>query len=198
MSFINYASKEVNCKIIYCGAGMCGKTTNIQYVFDQTQPDRRGTLVKKDSIENERTLFFDFLPLSTADERGYKTRFHLYSIPGQTFYETSQQFLLKGVDGIVFVADSQEDRMEANIESFERLEKNLEQQGYDLTRIPLVFQYNKRDLAGIVSIDELEATFNPMKRPFFEAVASQGAGVMETLQAISHRIVRDLKGGSIK
>jgi signal recognition particle receptor subunit beta len=194
VSFINYASKEINCKIVYFGPGLCGKTTNVQYIYEQTQNEARGKLVTL-STENERTLFFDFLPLSVGDVRGYKTRFHLYTIPGQTVYEVSRQFILKGVDGVVFVADSQAERMEANIESFEGLEKSLDKQGYDLNKLPLVFQYNKRDLPGAVSIRELEATFNPMKRPYFEAVASRGQGVMETLQAVSQAVIKELKGG---
>lgn len=194
MSFINYASKEINCKIVYFGPGLSGKTTNVQYIYEQTQEERRGKLVTL-STENERTLFFDFLPLAVGDIRGYKTRFHLYTIPGQTFYELSRQFILKGADGIVFVADSQAERMESNIEAYESLEKNLERQGYDIHSIPLVFQYNKRDMPGVVAVRELEATFNSMKKPHFEAVASQGVGVMETLQAVSQWIIRELKGG---
>ena len=194
MSFINYATKEINCKIVYFGPGLSGKTTNVQYIYEHTQNEARGKLVTL-STENERTLFFDFLPLSVGDVRGYRTRFHLYTIPGQTFYEVSRQFILKGVDGVVFVADSQAERMEANIESFEGLERALDKQGYDITKIPLVFQYNKRDLPGAVPIRELEATFNPMKRPYFEAVSSRGQGVMETLQAVSQAIIKELKGG---
>lgn len=193
MSFINYATKEINCKVIYYGPGLGGKTTNIQYIYENTQQEHRGKLVTL-STENERTLFFDFLPLSVGDVRGYQTRFHLYSIPGQTFYEVSRQFILKGVDGIVFVADSQPERMEANIESFESLEKSLDSQGYDLGKLPFVFQYNKRDMPGAVSIKELEATFNPMKRQYFEAVANRGKGVMETLQCISQLVIKELKG----
>lgn len=194
MSFINYATKEINCKIIYVGAGLSGKTTNIQYIYENTQQDQKGKLVTL-STENERTLFFDFLPLAVGDVRGYKTRFHLYTIPGQTFYEVSRQFILKGVDGIVFVADSQAERMETNIESYESLEKSLEKQGYDLNKLPLVLQYNKRDMQGIVTIRELESTFNPVHRPYFEAIASRGQGVMETLQTISQLVIRELKGG---
>jgi signal recognition particle receptor subunit beta len=194
VSFINYATKEINCKIVYFGPGLCGKTTNVQYIYEHTQNEARGKLVTL-STENERTLFFDFLPLSVGDVRGYRTRFHLYTIPGQTFYEVSRQFILKGVDGVVFVADSQAERMEANIESFEGLEKALEKQGYDINKLPLLFQYNKRDLPGAVPIRDLEATFNPMKRPHFEAVASRGQGVMETLQAVSQAIIKELKGG---
>jgi len=194
MSFINYAGKEINCKIIYFGPGLSGKTTNVQYIYEQTQPAQRGKLVAL-STENERTLFFDFLPLAVGDVRGYKTRFHLYTIPGQTFYEISREFILKGVDGIVFVADSLPDRVEADIESYEALERSLERQGYDINKVPLVFQYNKRDLPEAVTLRELEATFNPMRRPYFEAVASRGEGVMETLQAISQLVIHELKGG---
>ncbi|MBI2711647.1 MAG: GTPase domain-containing protein [Bdellovibrio sp.] len=194
MSFINYSTKEINCKVIYFGPGLSGKTTNVQYIYEQTQQPERGKLVTL-STENERTLFFDFLPLSIGDVRGYKTRFHLYTIPGQTFYETSRQFILKGVDGIVFVADSQAERMEANIESFESLEKSLERQGYDLAKLPLILQYNKRDVPGCLSIGELEATLNAVRRPYFEAVANRGLGVMETLQSVSQAIIRELKGG---
>lgn len=195
MSFINYATKEINCKIVYFGTGLSGKTTNVQYIFEHTQQNNRGKLVTL-STENERTLFFDFLPLSVGEVRGYKVRFHLYTIPGQTFYEVSRQFILKGIDGIVFVVDSQAERMEANLESYESLEKALEKQGYDLSRVPLVLQYNKRDVAGAVSIRELEATFNARRRPAFEAVANRGEGVMEALQAISQSVIRELKGGN--
>jgi signal recognition particle receptor subunit beta len=197
MSFINYAKKEIHCKIVYVGAGLGGKTTNVQYIYEQTQPDQKGKLVTL-STENERTLFFDFLPLSVGEVRGFRTRFHLYTIPGQTFYEISRQFILKGVDGIVFVVDSQAERMEANVEAYEGLKKSLEQQGYDTSRIPLVVQYNKRDVPGAVSVKELESTFNAMRRPYFEAVANRGSGVMETLQAISQWIIRDLKGGETR
>lgn len=195
MSFINYSSKEINCKIIYYGPGLSGKTTNVQYIYEQTQQDSRGKLVSL-STENERTLFFDFLPLAINDIRGFKTRFHLYTIPGQTFYETSRAFILKGVDGIVFVVDSAPERMEANIEALESLEKSLEKQGYDLHRIPFVLQYNKRDTAGALPLAELEATMNPLHRPSFEAVANRGEGVMETLQSVSHAIIEELKKGS--
>lgn len=197
MSLINYTTKEINLKVIYFGAGLCGKTTNIQYIYEHTQAESRGSKLMSLSTENERTLFFDFLPLSVGDVRGYRTRFHLYTIPGQTFYDVSRQFILKGVDGIVFVVDSQAERMEANIESFESLEKALDQQGYDINKIPLVFQYNKRDLVNAVPVRELEATFNSLRKPSFEAVAARGEGVMETLNAISQSIIRELKGGEV-
>jgi signal recognition particle receptor subunit beta len=194
MSFINYAAKEINCKIIYFGPGLSGKTTNVQYIYEHTQQQQKGKLVTL-STENERTLFFDFLPLAVGDIQGYQTRFHVYSIPGQTFYEVSRQFILKGVDGIVFVVDSQPERMEANIESFQGLKKALEQQGYDASKLPIVLQYNKRELQGAVPLAELEATFNSAKVPSFEAVANRGVGVMETLEAICQLVIRELKGG---
>lgn len=194
MSFINHAAKVIHCKVVYCGTGMCGKTTNIQYVYEKTHTDQKTQLVTL-STENERTLFFDFLPLEIGDVRGYQTRFHLYSIPGQTFYDISRQFILKGVDGVVFVVDSQSTQMEANLEAYELLEKTLEKQGYELAKLPLVFQYNKRDLPSAVPVAELQTTFNPMKRPFLEAVASRGEGVMETLHLISNAVIQELKGG---
>jgi signal recognition particle receptor subunit beta len=194
VSFINYSTKEVNCKIVYVGTGLSGKTTNVQYIYEQTAQDLRGKFFAGNT-ENERTLFFDFLPLGVGDVRGYKTRFHLYTIPGQTFYEISQQFILKGVDGVVFVVDSQAERMESNLENFENLTRNLERQGYDPDKLPLVFQYNKRDLPSALSVKELEQTFNPGRRPSFEAVASRGEGVMETLQSITQWVIRELKGG---
>lgn len=194
MSFINRSTKEVNCKIVYVGAGLSGKTTNVQYIYEQTAQDLRGKFFAGNS-ENERTLFFDFLPLGVGDVRGYKTRFHLYTIPGQTFYEISQQFILKAVDGVVFVVDSQAERMEANIESYEILTRNLDRQGYDPNKLPLVFQYNKRDLQSALPVKELEQTFNPGRKPSFEAVASRGDGVMETLQSVTQWVIRELKGG---
>ena len=195
MSFINHAAKEVNCKIIYYGPGLSGKTTNVQYIYEKTREDRKGNLVTLSS-ENERTLFFDFLPLSVGSLRGFNTRFHLYSVPGQTFYQVSREFILKGVDGIVFVADSQEDRMEENLQNLESLEKSLERQGYDIARLPIVFQYNKRDLPKIVSTEELEATLNSRKHPFFEGVAIEGIGVMETLDKMCDQVIEKLKKGA--
>lgn len=194
MSFINYASKDIICKIVYVGAGLCGKTTNVQYVYEHTQQKQRGELITL-STENERTLFFDFLPLAVGDVRGYRTRFHLYSIPGQTFYDLSRHFILKGIDGIVFVVDCQSERMEENLEAFDLLGRTLDRLGYALEKIPLVFQYNKRDMPGVLPVSELEATFNPTRRPHFEAIANRGVGVMETLQAVSQSVIRELKGG---
>ena len=193
MSFVNSVSKEVNCKIVYVGTGLSGKTTNVQYIYENTQSDRAGKLVSL-STENERTLFFDFLPLSVGEVRGYKTRFHLYTIPGQTFYEASRDFILKGVDGVVFVVDSAPERMEANIEAWDQFQTALVRQGYDLARIPLVFQYNKRDLPNAATTQELEMTFNHARRPHFEAIANRGEGVMETLENISQMVIDALRG----
>lgn len=197
MSLINYAKKEINCKVIYFGPGLSGKTTNVQYVYEHTHNEQKGKLVSL-STENERTLFYDFLPLSIGGVRGYQIKFLLYTVPGQTFYEVSREVILKGVDGIVFVADSQPECMEANIEAFDSLKSALDRQGYDLDRLPLVFQYNKRDVSRPIPVADLERALNTKKRPHFEAVANRGEGVMETLEAVCHWIIRDLKSGEGK
>ena len=194
MSFINYASREINCKIVYYGPGLCGKTTNLQYVYQKTAADAKGKMISL-ATETERTLFFDFLPLALGEIRGFKTRLHLYTVPGQVFYDASRKLILKGVDGVVFVADSQEERMDANIESVENLRINLIEQGYDLDKIPYVVQYNKRDLPNVVSVDELRRELNPTGVPDFEACATTGEGVFETLKAIAKLILFDLKKG---
>lgn len=194
MSFINYASREINCKIVYYGPGLCGKTTNLQYVYQKTAPEAKGKMISL-ATETERTLFFDFLPLALGEIRGFKTRFHLYTVPGQVFYDASRKLILKGVDGVVFVADSQEERMEANIESLDNLGINLKEQGYDLEKIPFVVQYNKRDLPNIVALDELRQELNPREVPEFEACAATGEGVFETLKAVAKLILIDLKKG---
>jgi len=194
MSFVNYHTKEVNCKIVYYGPGLGGKTTNIQYVYQKTSGDSKGKMISLNT-ENERTLFFDFLPLDLGKIRGFSTRFHLYTVPGQVFYEASRKLILRGVDGIVFVADSQVERMEANIESFQSLKKNLEEQGYDVSKIPLVLQWNKRDLPNITPVEDLEKELNKHKAPSFEASAIKGTGVFETLKMISKIVLVNLKGG---
>ncbi len=194
MSFINYASREINCKIVYYGPGLCGKTTNLQFVYGKTAPEAKGKMISL-ATETERTLFFDFLPLMLGEIRGFKTRFHLYTVPGQVFYDASRKLILKGVDGVVFVADSQEERMDANIESLENLRSNLDEQGYDLDKIPFVIQYNKRDLPNIVPIEELRRELNPSSVPDYEACAATGDGVFETLKAVAKLILIDLKKG---
>jgi hypothetical protein len=194
MSFINYASREINCKIVYYGPGLCGKTTNLQYVYQKTAADAKGKMISL-ATETERTLFFDFLPLALGEIRGFKTRFHLYTVPGQVFYDASRKLILKGVDGVVFVADSQEERFEANQESLENLQFNLKEQGYDLEKIPFVIQYNKRDLPNAMTVDELRKELNTLNVPDFEACAATGEGVFETLKAIAKLILIDLKKG---
>ena len=194
MSFINYASREINCKIVYYGPGLCGKTTNLQYVYQRTAPGAKGKMISL-ATETERTLFFDFLPLALGEIRGFKTRFHLYTVPGQVFYDASRKLILKGVDGVVFVADSQEERMDANVESQDNLRINLKEQGYDLDKLPYVVQYNKRDLPNIVSIEELRKELNLTKVPEYEACATTGEGVFETLKSVAKLILIDLKKG---
>jgi signal recognition particle receptor subunit beta len=194
MSFINYSSREINCKIVYYGPGLCGKTTNLQYVYAKTNPEAKGKMISL-ATETERTLFFDFLPLSLGEIRGFKTRFHLYTVPGQVFYDASRKLILKGVDGVVFVADSQIERMEANLESVENLRTNLAEQGYGLERVPYVVQYNKRDLPNIATVDELRRLINPRNVPEFQAVAPTGVGVFDTLKAVAKLVLTELKKG---
>ncbi|NVN99161.1 MAG: GTPase domain-containing protein [Geobacteraceae bacterium] len=194
MSFINYASREINCKIVYYGPGLCGKTTNLQYVYQKTAADAKGKMISL-ATETERTLFFDFLPLALGEIRGFKTRFHLYTVPGQVFYDASRKLILKGVDGVVFVADSQEERYDANIESLDNLRFNLAEQGYDLDKIPYIVQYNKRDLPNAMSVEEMRVDLNPTGVPEFEACAATGEGVFETLKAVAKLILIDLKRG---
>ena len=195
MSFINYSSREINCKIVYYGPGLCGKTTNLQYIYNRTNPDAKGKMISL-ATETERTLFFDFLPLSLGEIRGFKTRFHLYTVPGQVFYDASRKLILKGVDGVIFVADSQIDRMEANIESMENLRYNLQEQGYELDNLPFVVQYNKRDLPNVASVEELRDLLNTNMAPDFAAVSTTGQGVFDTLKAVAKLVLTDLKRGS--
>lgn len=192
MSFINYSSREINCKIVYYGPGLGGKTTNLQYIYKKTSPDAKGKMISL-ATETERTLFFDFLPLALGTIRGFKTRFHLYTVPGQVFYDASRKLILKGVDGVVFVADSQVERMEANIESLENLRTNLSEQGYNLDAVPFVVQYNKRDLPNVVPVEEMNRALNPKNVPSFEGVAKDGRGVFDTLKEIAKQVLMELK-----
>ena len=194
MSFINYMAREINCKIVYYGPGLCGKTTNLQYIYERTNPEAKGKMISL-ATETERTLFFDFLPLALGEIRGFKTRFHLYTVPGQVFYDASRKLILKGVDGIVFVADSQIARMEANIESMENLRTNLAEQGYNLDKLPYIVQYNKRDMPEVMSVEDLRKELNPTGVPEFEAVATQGTGVFETLKAVAKQVLTELRRG---
>lgn len=192
MSFINYSSREINCKLVYYGPGLCGKTTNLQFIYKKTNPDRKGKLISL-ATETERTLFFDFLPLSLGEIKGFKVRFHLYTVPGQVFYAASRKLILKGVDGVVFVADSQAERIDANLESLDDLKVNLAEQGYELDRLPFAIQYNKRDLPNIVSTGELKELLNQNGVPDFEVVATVGTGVFETLKEIGRLVIMELK-----
>jgi len=194
MSFVNYSSREINTKIVYYGPGLCGKTTNLRYIFTKTNPQARGKMISL-ATETERTLFFDFLPLSLGEIRGFKTRFHLYTVPGQVFYDASRKLILKGVDGIAFVADSQVERMEANLESFENMKVNLKEQGYDLERIPYVIQYNKRDLPNAAPVEEMRKLLNDKGVPDFEGVARAGNGVFDTLKTICKLVIIELRKG---
>ena len=192
MTFINYASREINCKIVYYGPGLGGKTTNIKFVYEKTNPNAKGKLISL-ATETDRTLFFDFLPVDLGEVRGFKTRFHLYTVPGQVYYNASRKLILKGVDGVVMVADSQVERMEANLESLDNLRINLGEQGYDLAKVPYVVQYNKRDLPNAAPLDEMRRLLNPMGVPDFEASATVGTGVFETLKAVAKGVLNDLR-----
>ena len=191
MSFINYASREINVKLVYYGPGLCGKTTNLQYVYEKTNPAAKGKLISL-ATETDRTLFFDFLPLDLGTVRGFKTRFHLYTVPGQVFYDASRKLILKGVDGVVFVADSQAARMDANVESIENLQRNLQEHGFDLTTIPYVLQLNKRDLPTAVPLEEMLPVLRLKNEPYFESVAVKGIGVFDTLKACAKQVLMEL------
>jgi signal recognition particle receptor subunit beta len=191
MSMINYASREINCKLVYYGPGLGGKTTNLEYVYSKVSPDTRGKLISL-ATEQERTLFFEFLPVDLGTIRGFKTRFHLYTVPGQVYYNASRRLILKGVDGVVFVADSQAERMDANIAAMQNLYENLYDYGYDPLNIPIVLQWNKRDLPTAVPVPELDENLNPDAVQAFEAVAVTGEGVFETLKAVSKAVIKTL------
>jgi hypothetical protein len=191
VSFINYSSREINCKIVYYGPGLCGKTTNLQYIYGKTAPDAKGKMISL-ATETERTLFFDFLPLALGKIRGFRTRFHLYTVPGQVFYDASRKLILKGVDGVVFVADSQIERMEANLESLDNLKVNLQEQGYELDKVPYVVQYNKRDLPNAAPLEEMRRLLNPNGVTEYEACATTGKGVFETLKGVAKLVLQEL------
>ncbi|MGA3167980.1 MAG: ADP-ribosylation factor-like protein [Terriglobia bacterium] len=194
MSFINYAAREINCKIVYYGAGLGGKTTNLQWIFDQTLGKTGGKMISL-ATETDRTLFFDFLPLDLGTVRGFKTRLHLYTVPGQVFYDASRKLILRGVDGVVFVADSQEERMDANLEAIENLQENLRERGYDFLKIPYVLQLNKRDLPSAVPAEELKRSLIRKNESAFESVAFKGIGVFETLKECGRLVLAELKKG---
>jgi mutual gliding-motility protein MglA len=192
LTFINYVAREINCKIVYYGPGLGGKTTNLQYLYDITGAANKGKLVSL-ATETERTLFFDFLPIDLGQIRGLRTRFHLYTVPGQVFYDASRKLILRGVDGIVFVADSQEERLDANLESLANLDQNLKEHGFDLRKIPYVLQLNKRDLPNAMPADQLERQLQFKGEPVFEAVARTGAGVVDTLKGVARQVLIELR-----
>jgi signal recognition particle receptor subunit beta len=194
VSFINFVAREINCKIVYYGAGLGGKTTNLQWIFDQTLGKKGGKMISL-ATETDRTLFFDFLPLDLGTVRGFKTRFHLYTVPGQVFYDASRKLILRGVDGVIFVADSQEERMDANYEALENLYENLKEHGYDFMKIPYVLQLNKRDLPSALAIEELKKALLKKGEPTFEAIAYKGVGVFETLKECGRLVLSELKKG---
>jgi signal recognition particle receptor subunit beta len=191
VSLINYSSREINCKIVYYGPGLCGKTTNLQHIYSRVPQETRGKMISL-ATEMDRTLFFDFLPIELGQIRGFRTRFHLYTVPGQVYYNASRKLILKGVDGVVFVADSQIDRYEANIESLMNMHDNLAEHGLSIEKVPLVLQYNKRDLPRVVSVADLEKELNPHGHPYFEAVAFRGAGVFDTLKLACKQVLKQL------
>jgi signal recognition particle receptor subunit beta len=194
LSFINFAAREINCKIVYYGAGLGGKTTNLQFIFDKTADKQKSKMISL-ATETDRTLFFDFLPLDLGTVRGFRTRFHLYTVPGQVFYDASRKLILRGVDGVVFVADSQEERLDANLEALENLDENLKEHGYDFKKIPYVLQLNKRDLPSAMPIEDLKRELLRKSEPVIEAVAFQGRGVFETLKDVAKQVLVELKKG---
>jgi signal recognition particle receptor subunit beta len=194
LSFINFAAREINCKIVYYGAGLGGKTTNLQFIFDKTADKQKSKMISL-ATETDRTLFFDFLPLDLGTVRGFKTRFHLYTVPGQVFYDASRKLILRGVDGVVFVADSQAERQDANLEALDNLHENLKEHGYEFKKIPYILQLNKRDLPNALPVEELTKELVRKGEPVFEAVAFQGKGVFETLKEVARLVLLELKKG---
>jgi hypothetical protein len=192
LSFINFAAREINCKLVYYGAGLGGKTTNLQVIFDNAP--NKGKMISL-ATESDRTLFFDFLPLDLGTVRGFKTRFHLYTVPGQVFYDASRKLILRGVDGVVFVADSQEERMDANLEALDNLMDNLKEHGYDFTKVPYVLQMNKRDLPSALPMDVLTKELVRKGEPVFEAIAYKNVGVFETLKEVARLVLGELRKG---
>lgn len=189
MSSINFATREISCKVVYYGPGLSGKTTNLQVIHQKMPQDKRTDMVSLET-EGDRTLFFDFLPLNLGDIKGFKTKFQLYTVPGQVYYNSTRKIVLRGVDGIVFVADSQRSREAENLESLQNLRQNLEDYGVNLDEIPLVLQYNKRDMENVFTLDEMNRLLNPNKIPFFPATAHNGKGVVTTLKAIAMLVIQ--------
>ena len=195
MPFINFPAREINCKLVYYGPGLGGKTANLQWIYDHTGTGQKGKMVSL-ATETDRTLFFDFLPLDLGTVRGFKTRFHLYTVRGQVFYEASRRLILKGADGVVFVADSQEERLDANIETLENLREHLKDHNLDFATIPYVLQLNKRDLPNILPVPELQKHIGVKGEPAIEAVAITGQGVFDTLKEVAKLVLNELRKNS--
>jgi mutual gliding-motility protein MglA len=193
--FINFPAREINCKLVYYGPGLGGKTANLQWIYDHTGAAQKGKMISL-ATETDRTLFFDFLPLDLGTVRGFKTRMHLYTVPGQVFYEASRKLILKNADGVVFVADSKEERLDANLETLENLREHLKEHKLDFDTIPYVLQLNKRDLPGILSVEELARQLQVKGEPVTEAIAVNGEGVFETLRQIGKLVLAELKKGA--
>jgi mutual gliding-motility protein MglA len=193
--FINFPAREINCKLVYYGPGLGGKTANLQWIYDNTESGQKGKMISL-ATATDRTLFFDFLPLDLGSVRGFKTRLHLYTVPGQVFYEASRKLILKGADGVVFVADSQEDRLDANVETLENLREHLKEHKLDFNTIPYVLQLNKRDMPNILSVEQLTRQLQTKNEAIVEAVAITGAGVFETLREIAKLVLVELKKGA--
>lgn len=194
MSFINFGAREINCKLVYYGPGLGGKTMNLQWIYDNANPGQKGKMISL-ATEADRTLFFDFLPLDLGTVRGFKTRFHLYTVPGQVFYEASRKLILKGADGVVFVADSQGERMDANLETLDNLQEHLREHALDFKTIPYVLQLNKRDLPNALSIEDLKKELQLKGEPVVEGIAFKGIGVFETLKEVARLVLAELKKG---
>lgn len=192
MAFVHVSAREVHCKIVYYGPGLGGKTANLEHIFDRVDPAARGKMISL-KTDSDRTLFFDFLPIAIGSVRGHSIRLQLYTVPGQVFYEASRRLLLRGADGVVFVADSQPARHDANVESFETLQDHLRANGLDPARVPAVLQYNKRDLEDAMPVELMRADLNPRHAPEVLAVARRGEGVFETLRAVSRLVLRTLQ-----
>ncbi len=195
MSFINFPAREINCKLVYYGPGLGGKTANLQWIYDHTSTGQKGKMISL-ATETDRTLFFDFLPLDLGTVRGFRTRFHLYTVPGQVFYEASRKLILKGADGVVFVADSQEERLDANLETLDNLQEHLKEHGLPFAAIPYVLQMNKRDLPNVLSVEELKKHLQMKSEPVVESIAVTGAGIFETLREVAKLVLAELKKGA--
>lgn len=196
MALLNYAKRELNAKIVYYGPGLCGKTTNIKYIYSKLHPDGRGKLLSL-ATQTDRTLFFDFLPVELGEIKGFKTRFHLYTVPGQVFYNSTRKLVLKGVDGIIFVADSQRDMLDANLESLQNLRDNLAEHGLRLEDVPYVIQCNKRDLPDVLPLEEMDRALNGGRVPLFAGSAVEGKGVFPTLTTVSKMVLHKLRSGQV-